>query len=279
MAEQTSTQRPPWLVPSYPPLTGEVGEAAVNGQIIYYPQVVRSQRDMPVSQQSHGLVSFMLFKEPRKLKSGKPIYGFFKLRGNWGDPDLAVSQASRIVREQDSKYKIRVADVGAWLPISDDDTLDKKTVDVREEEKDTDTLKEIAFKQNEADRRRIMRELAEREDEVKRAPDYNDDPDGIDYYTMKRVTWIRLTENIELQRKQILNLEEKLKFTRGLLADLDSRHPDFVDTWKDNYNKERRRAGIPDYNPSEKEDIEYNAYVATSETTTGESSSAASAAV
>lgn len=252
---------PSWLVPTHPPLEGDVAKAAVDGQILHYPNVVRSNTDDPVSKQHTGLISFMILKEPRKLKNGSPLYGFFKLRGNWADQPQAESKASRIVREQDSKYKIRVVNVGDWLPLTDDDSLVKKNVNVNLDATDEERQREIAVREEQSKQNRIMKELKEREEEVKNAQDYNDDTESLDFYTMKRVAWLRIQENIFLLRNQISQLEGKLESTRDLLRDHDNKHPKYAEEWIENYNKERRKAGIPDYTPGSKEEEAYAATV------------------
>lgn len=247
-----------WLVPDYPALTGEVGKAAVNGQIVYYPKVVRSMVDEPVENQARGLVSFMLPKEPRLTKEGKRIVGFFKLRGNWSDDNQATSRASKIVREQDSKYPVRVAHVGHWIPLVDDEAMALKNVNVNvEESAEEEAAKRKAMEDEEEKRKRIVREMKEREEEIKNATDHNEDKTAINYYTMKMVVWLRLQETIALEKKKLRDLENKLVGIREILADLDVTHPSHFTDWVDNYNVERRKAGIPDYIPSELEMQEY----------------------
>lgn len=239
-------------IPDYPPLTGSAAKAAIAGQLSY-PQVVRMQRDMPVPQQSTGLISFVFFKEPKLLKNGKPLLGFFKLRGNWCDPPQAVSMGSKIVTDQDSKHPIKVVDVGAWLPLAEDGVEVKESVDVKTDMTEQDKMKELAMKEEEDRRKRIMRELKERAEEVKNAPDYNDDPQNLDFYSLKRNAWKFLGENIDRMIDQVRSLQEKRKELRKLLADLDKEHPTYTNEWIEHVNVERRKAGLPDYIPSENE--------------------------
>ena len=58
-----------WQIPNYPPLTypDATGEASVNGQLVHYPKVVRTMADPLIPNQQFTLLSYMLFKEPRKL--------------------------------------------------------------------------------------------------------------------------------------------------------------------------------------------------------------------
>ena len=247
-----------WLVPDYPVLAGEVGQAAVNGQIVYYPKVVRSQNDEAIENQGRGLVSFKLLKEPRQTKEGKRIVGFFKLRGNWSDDNQALARASKIVREQDSKYPVRVAHVGTWIPLVDDDAMARKNVNVNlEETEEEEAARRKAAEEEEAKRKRIQREMEERKEEITNAKDYNDDTESLDYYTMKMVVWMRLQESIALEKKKLQGLEEKFDGICKTLSELDSKHPTYTESWVDNYNIPRRQAGIPDYIFSQMEAEEY----------------------
>ena len=235
--------------PYYPPLSGEEAQNAIKGQISEYPKVLRSDKDRSVVQQMYGLASMLLFKEPRKTDSGKPCYGFIKLRGNWADKNQCASEASRIVREQDSINKIRMMEVGSWYPITDDDGPSEK-IDVRtdvpaEEEK----MKRDAIRQREEESARIMRELKERTEEVKNSKDINDDEDSLDYYVMKYVTWMRIKENIDQFNNKLKDLESKWRSTRQALAKLDEAHPEYNKVWLDRYNEERRKTKIPDFIP------------------------------
>jgi hypothetical protein len=247
----------PSLIPTYPPLTGAEAEAAVQNQIFYYPKVVRSRSDEPVERQDMGLISFVLLKEMRQTKEGKRLLGFFKLRGNWADENQATNRASGIVRNQDSKYPVRVCDVGEWLPLIDDDAMAKKTVNVTLDENDEEKHRQEAFRQTEEKKRQHLREIKEREEEVRNAKDINEDPESLNYYTMKRVVWMSLRENIERKRNELVKLEEKLVEVRGVLGKLDSEHSEYQKEWVDNYNVERKKAGFPDFIPSTRDEEAY----------------------
>lgn len=257
---KSSTKQPEWYNPLHSPLVESDVRKAYDAKVSDFPEVIRSNKDIQIANQSYGLVSFMLFSEPKKLKSGKNAYGFIKLRGNWADIDQCKTKAASIIREQDSKSNIKIAPVGQWLPIAEDDSLVEENVDVNTEATEKERLKEEAVKEQEREKNRIQRELREREEEVKNSKDYNDDPDHIDFYTLKRVTWLRLRENIAMMQNQVNTLQTKLDGVRKVLVDLDNKHPTYATEWIDNYNKERRKAGIPDYIPSETETKTYNSY-------------------
>lgn len=242
--------------PLYPALKGEEADRAVKGQLSY-PQVIRGDKDPPVTQQSFGLVSLALFKEPKKTDTGKSIYGFFKLRGNHTDRNQATVEASKIIRKVDSKNAVKVVEVGAWTPITDEDGNGEK-IDVRTEISEEDErLKRAAIKEKEDETSRIIKEIKERETEIKESKDLNDDSDSLDHYVMKMVAWLRLHENIEQLRAKQEDLTKKWKSTRKLLFDLETKHPEYAKVWLDRYNEERRKTKIPDYIPSPAEDELY----------------------
>jgi hypothetical protein len=261
------SQPPEWLDPTHPALESTQAKLAVRELISDkmpapspnqgYTKIVRSQTDIPLAQQTCGLISWMLFAEPKKLKSGKPVYGFLKLRGNYADADLCKNRAADIIRVQDSRNKINILPVGSWLPITDDDGVTRESIHVNTDEDPLTPMREAAAKDGEKEQARIMREVRERTEEVKNAKDYNDDPEHIDYFTMKRITWLRLLERQQILQKEVESIGEKLKDTRKLLYNLEQKHPDYVTGWIDHYNVERRKTRIPDYIPSDSEDKEY----------------------
>ena len=254
----TTKKSADWLIPNYPPLgfADSIGEAAVKGQIFQYPKVVRTMVDPPLVGQRYGCISFMFFKEPRKLSNGMPVYGYIKLRGNWADESQATFESSKIIREIDSKYPIRIAPVGAWVPLTDEQAFVQEQLDVRMDA-DEVQLRDEAMKEKMAEQRRIKRELNEREDELKREGDIYDDTSSLKYYAMRRVTEKTLMESRDRQINQLESSKKTLKKVQKELKKLEQGHSEYIDQWIDKYNIERRKAGIPDYVPSEEQEEEH----------------------
>jgi len=169
-----SAQPPSWLIPSYPPLKSDddVGKAAIEEQVYSYPKVVRQQTDPPIVGQHYGNVSFMLFDAPR-MCDGKPVYGFVKIRGNHESQEVAYKDACRIVREVDSKYQVRIAPVGSWVPITENDRAVKEVFDVRESDKEIH-LRDEAVKEKEKQHAKIAQELKDAEEKLKNGGDIYD---------------------------------------------------------------------------------------------------------
>lgn len=246
------TKTPTWFNDTYPPLSSQddVGKAAVEGQTVSYPQVVRTMVDPPINGQNIGNLSFMLFKTPRMFRN-KPVYGYVKLRGNHVDEKSARYDAYRIIREVDSKFQVRLAKVGAWVPITDDDSCIKELYDVRENDEEKH-IRDEAVKEREAEARRIAKEIKEAEDALKNGSDIYDNPDSLDFYTMKRVTEMRLTEAYQIAMRKLKELENSMIETHIILRTLEITNPDYNDQWIDVYNKERSKTSLPNFIPSEK---------------------------
>lgn len=258
-ATSTSTQSlHSYFIPGYPPLKSDddVGRAAVEGQIFTYPKVVRKDFDPPITAQSYGNVSLMLFKEPKKTKSGHPIFGFMKLRGNHETEMVSYEGAKKIVREVDSKFQIRLAPVGHWVPITEDDKAVKEIYDVRSSDQEIH-LRDEAVKEKESYARKIANELRENEKKLKDGADIYDNPESIDFYTMKRITDMRLTEAYQAAFRKIDEMQKKIGEQRIILKTLEKNHPEYTDQWVDVYNEQRKKSGLNYFIPGETQFEEY----------------------
>ena len=101
-----------------------------------------------------------------------------------------------------------------------------------------------------------MRELKEREEDVC-TEDLYDDKTTLKYYSMKRVTEMRLTEACEINRKKLVKTEHNQHKIRLELKRLEQDNPHYKDDWVECYNQERKKSGIFAYVPGEDEFDEY----------------------
>ncbi len=257
---------PEWFSPDYPPLksTDNVGKAAVEGQLYYYPKVVRGNVDPAITNQVYANFSFLLFKEPRIAKNGKPVFGFIKSRGNWSTEKMARSSGRKIIREVDSKHQVRVGLVGNWVPITDENAVCKDLEDVRMNDSEIH-LRDKAQKEKDSEQRKIMREIREREEELKNGGDIYDDKEALKYYSMKRVTEFSLKEARNNMIKQLDDIKRNLIIVRNELKSIDSKYPSYEDDWQECYNDERRKIKIPDMIYGEHDFDEYKNHKITKE--------------
>ena len=254
--QMDSSKKPEWLIKDYPPLTGDTSKEAVRSQTIKYPKVVRQMDDPPIANQMYGNLSFMFFDDPKTLSTGKKVYGFCKVRGVWPTETTATEDSKRIIREVDSRFQIRIAPIGAWVPLTNENAFCKDLLDVSTKDDDMNQLRSEAIKQKEGEQRKIMRELKEREEDVC-TEDLYDDKTTLKYYSMKRVTEMRLSEACEINRKKLVKTEYNQHKVRLELKQLELDKPQYKDEWVECYNQEREKSGIFAYVPGEDEFDEY----------------------
>lgn len=252
-----------WLIPDYPSVKGTdmVGRAIIDGQTVVYPKIVRDMTDPSIPGQTYGNMSFMLFEEPRVLRSGYRVFGFAKLRGNHSSDTWAKKDSNRIVLEVDSKYPVLTCPVGHWMPITEDPRFCKDLIDAAPEDQpkgegEIDSMRSEAVKKKEAERKRRQKEIQDRIEDAK-SGDIDDDPESLRYYSMHRVTEWRLTERRDVQEKLLKKAKDKLLEIRRELKEIEVEHPEYADEWIDCYNEERAKAGIAPHIPGEDDFKEY----------------------
>lgn len=260
-SEQIQIEIPEWFNPDYPPLRKDnVGQAAVNGQVVSYPKVVRDNVDpLPRGQDDHVVnFSFMMLDEPKPTRDGGKLYGMGIIRGHHNSHAAAVRDAERLTRTHDSRNQIMCVPQGSWFYLTSDPKAYSEVinVDVNKSQEDDEKLREAQRKRVE-EQQRIAREIKEKEEAMRTAKDIRDDPESLDYYTMKRVTYLSLREERENLDRKVESLKTVTKKLMKELDTLDNNHPDYTELWVENYNKARVKVGIPPFVPSEKEEQDY----------------------
>lgn len=253
----SANQTPYWLDKRYPKLKGDVAEAAIEGQSITYPQVVRTACDPPVTGQRLGLISFMIPDKPMKDETnGHTIYSFVKLRGNYADETQASFESEKLIKSVDSRFRIVTVPVGQWLPITDNPRMFSKMMEVKMEGQEV-ALRDRAAREKAEEEARIIRELKESQDRLRSGGDVYDDPTSLDYYVTKRCTFGRLAEERDILRQKIDDVLSKLERVTAELRDLEEAKPEHRDNWMNRYNIERAKAGIPPISPLHQYEKEY----------------------
>jgi len=250
--QQTEKPKELWIQPGFPPLSRDlIGQAAINGQIIEYPRISRQKSDPPIPSQSFGCYGLKLFSSPRKLSNGKSVYGFIKLRGCFPDQYVSRSKMENIVLDVDSYNLNFIGPVGEWLPITEETSFCREVMNVEKVDEIKKTERKLEEDKNKT-RERILQEMREREKELLEKPDPNDNENGLDFYTMKKVTLLSLEqEQKKLLTQTLPNIQEKILFISKKIEELDNSHPQHKKMWIDNWNKERVKAGIPPYTEPE----------------------------
>lgn len=246
-----------WMDKRYPKLKGDVADAAIEGQSIRYPQVVRSATDPPVVGQRLGLISFMIPDAPMKDETnGHTIFSFVKLRGNYADVTQAEFESEKLITQVDSKFRIVTVPVGQWLPITDNPRFFEKMLEVKMGDQEV-ALKDRAAREKAEEEARIIRELKEAQERLRNGGDVYDDTSSLDYYTTKRCTFGRLAEERDILRQKLDDVAQKLERTTQELRELEERCPNHKDVWMAHYNAERAKSGIPPISPLHQYEKEY----------------------
>lgn len=252
------TQQPSWFAPDAPSLTTEETRAATKELVSTFPQVARDNTLKPYPGQEWSFASMNLFKEPRKLSSGKNVYGFLRL-GTCHPTQLAAEKrCAEIIQNEDSKHSFRIAPPGRWVPITDDTQFCKDSLDVNTEKTGVHLRDDVA-REKAAEHQRIGRELREREEQV-RSGDIYDDPTSLMYYTMKRNTEMVLKDNIIKAQKKMEEWKALAEKTRLELANIQKDRPEYADQWLDCFNAERSKVGLPTFIPAEDQFAEYDEF-------------------
>jgi Family of unknown function (DUF5832) len=251
--------KPAYFDAEYPILKDDdVGRAAVEGQIVKtYPQVVRKDVDPFISGQKCGNVSFMLFDQPRIFRD-KPVYGFMKLRGNWESQEVCFAESKKLVREVDSKFQIRIAPVGHWVPITEYDGVVKDLIDVPDSDNKEFHLRDEIALQKEKESEKKRNELVEAEKRLREEPDIYDEQESLRFYAMKRVTEKTLAETVQIHQDKLNELKKKLAEQRIILKRLELQNDRYTYQWIGLYNEERAKTSLPPFVPGETQFKEFD---------------------
>lgn len=256
---QDSTK--PVFDPYYDSLTGQEGRRAVEGQL-RYAQVVRRDTDEEIPGQKFALFSRLIYSKPMERGPHK-IVGLFKIRGFAATEMDAKHLASKIIKNVDSTYEILIAPVGAWTPLTGSSIFTKEQYDVKTEQ-DLMALRDEASKQKQEETERKMREIKEREEQLKN-PDTDpaSDPGSLHSYVVKRRTEMDLRTEIKTKLKHIATLREAHRKAMEMAYALDQEYPSYQNEWIDYMNEVQAKVGIPAFKPAADEFDEYMAFCAT----------------
>jgi len=195
----------------------------------------------------------MLFKEPKYVSgdSTEPVFGFFKVRGGFPsqrDADLAKLD---ILKNTDSKNIIHTTVTGCWNVLTNSQKFSQKSESI-DLDPDTDRREhnDMQKKARLEDEEKIRRELEENKQRLEKTPDLYDDQTNLKFYTLKRVTEMKLTETIETYRNKIAEMEEKRTSVFNEILNLDRKYTNYNEDWLDLYNEERAKVSIPKFLPS-----------------------------
>jgi hypothetical protein len=240
---------------SLPPLTNKEAEHAVaelNNKIFVdkFPRVDKTYSDPALPMQLYGLISFIPAKGATPNENG--VYGFAKLRGNFGTEIEANQRAEFLIRNYDSYHQIYHTYVGRPFPITVSSKYSAETseVDIRKE-----TSKTISqnVKDKKEEEEKTMREIKDREEKLLEES-RRDEIDPYEEYITLRVKLAQLSWTYLEHEKKMKEIKEIIIKTRKDVKIMDAENPTFIDSYFEKYMKARKEAGLDE----SKQDVEQN---------------------
>lgn len=205
-----------------------------------FPEVERRFADPPIDMQRIGLVSFVPAKGATPNENG--VYGFAKLRGNFGTEQEANEHAERLIRNVDSYHQIYHTYVGRPFPLTCSSDYSKEVSRVDLQKETTSAISEDVRKKREKEQREIE-EIKNREKElledVKKTEENRDD-----HYTTLRVKKAQLTWTYVETEKKLQQMAGLIARARHEIEELDKSHPELKDIYFNKYLEARKQAGL-----------------------------------
>jgi hypothetical protein len=242
-----------------PPLTEQEVQNAINqlvdtSLVDKFPRHERQYADPPIHLQTYGLFSFTPSKGATPDKDG--VYGFAKIRGNYGTPQEAMERSEFLIRNVDSYHQIYQAYVGRPFPITLDPKYAAKVEEVDIKKKATEVISADVKAKRDREKQDID-EIKEREQKLlaEAKPDYV--PDPYEKYTVLRVKKAQLVWGYSQTMKQLEDMKKIIIKTREEICVMDSENPEYKNEYFEKYQKARRDAGIPDEHNTEDNFVKY----------------------
>ena len=209
-----------------------------------FPRVDRTYADPPPPMQTIGLISFIPAKGATPNENG--VYGFAKLRGNYGTPQEADQRAEFIIRNVDSYHQIFHTYVGRPFPLTEKSDYSAETaeIDIR---KETTQAVSTNVKNKKAEEQKTIDDIKEREEALLAESKQNpEDADPYDEYITLRVKKAQLSWTYLEHIKKMEEVRGIILKTRERLEELDQENSEFKEKYYDKYVKARKDAGIKD---------------------------------
>jgi hypothetical protein len=224
-----------------------------------FPKIDRTYADPAIQLQTYGLISFVPAKGASPNKRG--IYGFAKLRGNYGTLEECSQQSEYLIRYVDSYHHIFHAYVGRPFPLTESSSFSAETEEVDIRKETTESISKSIKEKKQEDEREI-RDIKNREKQLledsKKAinDELSDDP--YEVYITTRVKKAQLIWTYLQHKEKIEEIQSLIVKTKKELSDLDGEYPEFNDTYYERYMNARQESGLDtDKNETENSFIKY----------------------
>lgn len=259
--DRKTTKDHPWRPSLEPPLseedfnraTEELNNNSYMG--LNFPRVDRVYADPAIMNQVYGLISFIPAKGSKPNKNG--VYGYAKLRGNYGSDIESNQRAEFLIRNVDSYHQIYHTFVGRPFPLT---SSSKYSAEVDEIDIKKDMTESISsdVKNKRMKEKREVEEIQQREAELlkesKKAQAGEKVYDDFDEYITLKVKKAQLTWTYLEHKKKMAEIRQHIVRSRADIEDMDKREPDFQNQYFEKYMNARKQAGLGESQYKQTED-------------------------
>jgi hypothetical protein len=208
-----------------------------------YPKTDRTYADPSIPLQVYGLISFIPSEGSKPDKNG--IYGFAKIRGNFGTDTEANQKAEQLIRKVDSFHKIYHTYVGRPFPITTISDFSEEKCNVNIEKEGVKVVKNDINK-NKKQQKDSENELQERSKNITKS--VQEEISSFDQYITEKVKNAQLKDRFIQHLKALLEIKDILSDNTEVINHAESENPEFVDKYLDKYKDARKSAGISNDN-------------------------------
>jgi hypothetical protein len=215
-----------------------------------FPMVDRSYADPPIPMQTFGLISFIPSKGSTPDENG--VYGFAKLRGNYGSMIEGNQRSEFLIRNADSYHQIYHAYVGRPFPITASSKYSAETEEIDIRRSATESIS-ASIKSKKTEEQNTVNEIKDRETsllEESRKAVAGEPDDPYETYITLRVKKAQLIWTYLEHEKKMVEVKDILIQTKKEVADLDAENPTFIETYYQKYLDARKESGLDINKPS-----------------------------
>lgn len=230
---------------THPSLEGnELREAVSALNRKAFAQVDRQYADPPLKGQKIVLFSFVPSKGAKPDEDG--WYGMAKVRGVFGNEDMANEHAEKLIRDHDSYHEIFHAYVGRPFPVTNKSGYEEeiKTIDIKNK---TVRLISEDILNKKRDEEKEIKEMQDREqtllDQSKRAKEELPE-DPYDIYITDQVKRAQLIWTYKETMKKCEQMKDLIKTTNAKITETEKENPMYREQYKEKYMKARSDAGL-----------------------------------
>lgn len=220
---------------------------------VKYPSVQATKDDPPVASQKYAVISFDFNDENvRKAQKASDIMAVIKVRYVASTKEQAETFCDEITRKHDSLFPKCIVEVGKWTKLSA--SLESKDEKLIADDQEQQHLLQQMYNDKVEQREKDIEDVEERRKQALKDaienPDKPYDHMSLDHYVTKRVSKWNIDRHLATfreQKRQYKRAKTALKRICTEIANIEKEHPEYLSTYKERYEQERRALGFTEH--------------------------------